>query len=102
LGDGRVSPRTVKDNVSGDAAGEGTLGIEVSNASQVAFALFTHISQEKQRRGKLHFGLDQSVGDGQHSDQSGAVVAGPRGFKTVAVNHRIQRRFQGKNRIEMC
>jgi len=81
---GRVRACSVKHDVSSDAAGQRRLAIEMAHSAQVAFTLFTHIPQKDERRRQFDLCLEQSVGNGQHADHTGAIVASARSGEAIA------------------
>ena len=101
LGHRRVRACAVENNVRRDASGERALIIEVAHAAQIAFALLAHVAQKEQRCGQFEFGLQQRVGNGQHSHDSRAVVAGAGSCQAVAIDDGVAagfrqgRRYQG-------
>ena len=98
---GRVRACSVKHDVSSDAAGQRRLAIEMAHSAQVAFTLFTHIPQKDERRRQFDLCLEQSVGNGQHADHTGAIVASARSGEAIAFENWIKRRVRGKHRVEM-
>src|SRR5450631_2275642 len=78
----------------------------MTDTAQITFALFSHVAQQQEGSGKFYLGLCQSMSDGQHSDHTGCVVARTRRGKAVAAidarKHRVQRRLNGKDGIEVC
>jgi hypothetical protein len=97
----RIRSCSVEHDVRGDAPRESALVVNVPHPAQVAFAFFAYIAHQDQRRGKLHFGLDQSVGQGEHPGETGAVIGGAGSGETVAVDHRIESGSRRKHRIQM-
>ena len=60
-----------------DAPGQRRLPVKVAHATQVAFALFTHIAQKENRRGHPGLRLCERVRDGQHTSHSGKLSQAP-------------------------
>src|SRR5664279_4029255 len=90
LGYGGVGSRAIEHDMSGDAAGQRPLRIEMADSPQVAFALLADIAQKQELRGKLDPGADESMGEGQNSNYPRTVVAGSRSFQAVTSVRRVQ------------
>ena len=105
LGDSRIWPGAVENDVGGDAAGDGTAVVELANAAQVAFALFAHVAHEQERGGQFCFGVGESIGDREQPSHAGRVVAGSGRFEAVdailLAQRRIERRIGGKHGVKV-
>lgn len=62
--------------MSRDAAGERAVLIDMAHAAQVALTFFANVAKNDERDGQFNTGVDESTHDGQHSDDSGGIVAG--------------------------
>ena len=90
LRDGCVGAGSIENNVSGDAAGERAVLVNVAHAAQVALTFFADVAKDDERHRKLDASVAERSYHGQHSGHSGRVVARARSFKTVTVEDRME------------
>ncbi len=87
--------------MSRDAAGERAVLVDMTHAAQVAFTFFADVAENDERDGQFNSGVEKRADDGQHSDDSGGIVAGAGSVKTVAVEHWMEWSGGGKNGVDV-
>ncbi len=87
--------------MGGDAAGKRGLVVEMTDAAQVAFALFADVGQKEQRGGQFDTGLDEGIGECELPGDAGAIVAGSGSLDAVAVYLGVEGSFGGEDGVEM-
>jgi len=96
LGNGCVSTWAIENDVSGDAAGERAVLVDMAHATQVSLAFFANVAKKDERDGQIEsrvqgVGMEKRARDGEHSGYTGGVVAGAWSLKTIAIEDGAER-----------